>query len=482
MGKKSVKFFQRRSARLGREADEKVKKSYEIDMVHGPLLGKMLIFAVPLMISGVLQLLFNAADIIVVGRFSGSQALAAVGSTGALINLLVNVFMGLSIGANVLTARYVGAKDDKELSDTVHTAILLSLVSGVILVFLGLFLAEPLLTLMGTPEDVLAQATLYMRIYFCGMPATMLYNFGSAILRAVGDTKRPLYFLLISGCINVVLNLFFVIVVGIDVAGVAIATVISQCVSAVLVLLCLMHTDSAYRVSLKKLKIHRAKLLQIARVGLPAGIQGAIFSVSNVLIQSSVNSFGSTVVAGNSTSSNLEGFIYTSMNAVYQTSLSFTSQNLGAGRRSRLTPILFRCLGVVVSVGVGLGILFYLFRYQLLGIYTPDQEVIQYAIVRLELICATYFLCGIMDTCCGSIRGLGYSVLPTVVSLTGACGLRILWIFTVFAWDHSLFTLYLSYPVTWGVTAAAHLICFFVIMKKKGKQDVPPLAQQQAEA
>ena len=421
-----------------------MKKSYEIDMIHGPLLSRMILFAVPLMLSGILQLLFNAADIIVVGRFSGSQALAAVGSTSSLINLLVNVFMGLSIGANVLTARYMGARDERELHDTVHTSITLSLISGVALIFIGVLLARPLLELMGTPEDVIDQATLYMQIYFVGMPATMLYNFGSAILRAVGDTKHPLYFLLVAGVINAVLNLFFVIVCHLDVAGVAIATVISQCISAVLVLLCLVRAEGPYRVDLRKLRIHGRRALQIVRVGLPAGIQGAIFSISNVLIQSSVNSFGSVAMAGNSASNNLEGFIYTSMNAVYQTSLNFTSQNLGAGKRERLTPILLRCLGIVTAVGAGMGLVFYLLRFPLLGIYSEDAEVVQFGTLRLTIFCATYFTCGIMDTCCGSIRGLGYSVLPTIVSLTGACGLRVLWIFTIFAANRSLTVLYLS--------------------------------------
>lgn len=436
-------------------------------MVNGPLLGKMLLFSVPLMLSGVLQLLFNAADVIVVGQFSGSEALAAVGSTSALINLLVNVFMGLSIGANVLTARFVGARDAAELADTVHTSITISLISGVALIAIGVPLAEPLLLLMGTPEDVIGQATLYMQIYFCGMPVIMLYNFGAAILRAVGDTKRPLYFLLIAGCVNVAFNLLFVIVFHMGVAGVALATVISQCVSAGLVLLCLMRADGPYRVDLRKLRIHRSKLLQIVRVGLPAGVQGAIFSISNVLIQSSVNSFGSIAMAGNSASSNLEGFIYTSMNAVYQTSLNFTSQNLGAGKRERLTPILLRCLGVVVGIGAGLGLIFYLLRYPLLGIYTSDPEVAAYGVLRLEVFCATYFLCGMMDVCCGSIRGLGYSMLPTIVSLTGACGLRILWLVTVFQWDRTLWILYLSYPVSWVITGAAHFLCYVIVMRRQ---------------
>ena len=292
-----------------------MRKSYEMDMCNGPLLGKILIFAVPLMLSGILQLLFNAADIIVVGRFSGSHALAAVGSTSALINLLVNVFIGLSVGTNVLIAQYYGAKDRKNISETVHTSVLISL----ILVFVGVALAKPILKLMGTPDDVLNQAVLYIRIYFLGMPVTMLYNFGAAILRAIGDTKRPLYFLSIAGVVNVVLNLIFVIAFDMGVAGVALATVISQVISAALVVRCLVCMDGICRLNLKKLHIHRDKLMRMVQIGLPAGMQGAIFSLSNVLIQSSVNSFGSVAMAGNTAAANIEGFVYNSMNAVHQT-------------------------------------------------------------------------------------------------------------------------------------------------------------------
>lgn len=447
-----------------------VKRSYEIDMCNGPLLGKMLLFAIPLILSGILQLLFNAADIVVVGRFTGSEALAAVGSTGSLINLLVNVFMGLSIGTNVLVAKYYGAKDEKMLSDTVHTSVLLSFVCGCFLIFLGILLARPLLSLMGTPDNVLDQAVLYMRIYFAGMPVIMFYNFGSAILRAVGDTKRPLYFLLIAGVINVLLNLFFVIVFHMGVAGVALATVISQCVSAALVLLCLMRSDGMYRVDLKSLHLHKHIIFQIVRIGLPAGMQGAVFSISNVLIQSSINSFGSIVMAGNTAASNIEGFIYTSMNAIYQTSLSFTSQNIGAKNYHRIGQILRRSLGVVVVIGLALGGIALLFSHQLLGIYSSDPEVIRYGIARMEVICLTYFTCGTMDVCCGSMRGMGYSILPTIVSLTGACGLRIIWIFTIFAWNHTLFILYLSYPVSWIITTLAHLICYFYAKHRLDQQ------------
>ena len=304
-------------------------KSYEMDMCNGPILGKVLTYSIPLMLSGVLQLLFNAADVIVVGRFAGSQSLAAVGSTSSLINLLINVFIGLSIGANVLVARYYGAKNDRDMSETIHTAITVSLMSGLFLVFLGLFTSRFWLELMGTPDDVIDKSTIYMRIYFAGMPATMVYNFGSAILRAIGDTKRPLYFLTVAGVINAALNIFFVTQLQMDVAGVALATVISQCISAFLVIRCLMHSEGAMKLSLSRLGVNRRKLLLIIKVGLPAGIQGAIFAISNVLIQSSVNSFGSIAMAGNTASQNIEGFVYTSMNALYQTNLSFTSQKSG---------------------------------------------------------------------------------------------------------------------------------------------------------
>lgn len=446
-------------------------KSYEIDMCNGPLAGKILRFAIPLMLSGILQLLFNAADIIVAGRFAGHQALAAVGSTGALINLLVNVFIGLSVGANVLTANYIGAKQEKAVSETVHTAILTSLVCGTALIFIGILLAKPLLILMGTPEDVLEQAALYMRIYFVGMPATMLYNFGAAILRATGDTQRPLYYLLTAGVINVILNLILVIVFHLDVAGVAIATVISQCISALLVLRCLINDDAAYQLHLNKLKIHKNRLILMIRIGLPAGMQGAIFSISNVLIQSSVNSFGSVAMAGNTAASNIEGFIYTSMNAFHQTAISFTSQNFGARKKERINRILFQCEAFVFAVGFVFGILALIFGDKLLLIYSTDTEVIRYGLIRMGVICTTYYLCGMMDVLVGSLRGLNYSVLPMIVSIVGACGLRILWIFTIFQWERSLFVLYLSYPVTWFITAAAHLTCYIVVKKKLDKKE-----------
>ncbi len=448
-----------------------MNKTYEMDMCNGPVLKKILIFSIPLMLSGVLQLLFNAADIIVVGRFAGSQSLAAVGSTTALINLLINIFIGLSVGANVVVARAYGGRRDKDVSEAVHTAIAVSIVSGVILIVMGFVFSKLMLELMGTPDDVIDKAVLYMRIYFAGMPVVMLYNFGSAILRAVGDTRRPLYFLSIAGAVNIVLNLFFVIVMHMDVAGVALATVISQCISSGLVLRCLAKSEGGLKLELSKLKIHRKKMLQIFKIGLPAGMQGAIFSVSNVLIQSSVNSFGSIAMAGNAASANIEGFVYNAMNAVYQTNLSFTSQNIGGKKYTRVNRILFACLGTVTVVGMILGFGAYAIGDELLLIYSTDPEVIRFGMLRMSIIATTYFTCGWMDTMVGSLRGMGYSVLPMIVSLTGACGLRILWIFTIFAQQRTLTSLYISYPVSWVITAGVHMLCYFLIKRKLPKKD-----------
>lgn len=449
-----------------------MKKSYEMDMCNGPILSKVLIYAFPLMLSGILQLLFNAADVIVVGRFAGSQSLAAVGSTSALINLLINIFVGLSVGVNVIVAQYYGGKKEDDVNETVHTAVAISLISGVFLIFVGLLASRPLLELMGTPDDVIEKSTIYMRIYFAGMPVIMLYNFGSAILRAVGDTRRPLYYLTIAGAVNVVLNIFFVTQFHMDVAGVALATVLSQVISAGLVVRCLILHDGCLKLRLRDLRISASKFKRILRVGLPAGMQGAIFSISNVLIQSSVNSFGSIAMAGNTTAQNIEGFIYTAMNAVYQTNLSFTSQNYGGKKYGRINRITLTCIGVVTAAGLVLGLSAYAAGEFLVGIYSSDPEVIQYGLRRLTIFGFTYFICGIMDTMVGAIRGLGYSVLPMCVSLTGACAFRIVWIYTVFQWSRSLTTLYLSYPASWTITAAAHVICFLVIRSKLPKEDM----------
>ena len=445
-------------------------KKYEIDMCNGPLFGKIILFALPLMLSGILQLLFNAADMIVVGRWAGEDALAAVGSTGSLVNLLVNVFIGLSVGSNVLVARYYGSGQEKELSDTVHTAILVSIITGIALIFIGFFIAPKILVLMGTPEDVLPLSVLYIRIYFCGMPAMMLYNFGASILRAVGDTKRPLYFLTIAGVINVILNLIFVIVFHMSVGGVALATTISQIVSAVLVVLCLMKVDGPYRLELKKLRISRHKLGMMIRIGLPAGFQGAVFSISNVLIQSSVNSFGSLVMAGNSAAANLEGFVYTAMNTFHQTAVSFASQNYGAQKYKRISKILWICCLCVTTVGLVMGGIFYLASGTLLQLYSDDVVVIGYGIKRLMYICIPYFLCGLMDTVVGVLRGMGYAIMPMIVSLLGACAFRVVWIFTIFQQFRTLDVLYISYPVSWGITTLVHLLCFAIVYRKLRKK------------
>lgn len=453
-------------------------RNYEIDMCNGPLTRKIITYCIPLALSGILQLLYNAADIIVVGRFTGPTALAAVGSTGSLINLIVNLLIGLSVGASVCVANFYGAGREKDVRETVHTAMLISVIGGVIVAVVGMVFAKTFLGWMGSPDDVIDQATLYLRIYFAGMPLTMAYNFASAIFRALGDTKRPLYYLAVSGLVNVILNLIFVIVFKMGVAGVATATVVAQAVSTTLIILCMIRSHSVIHLQRDMLRIHGDKLKEIVRVGLPAGLQGTIFSISNVLIQSSINSFGSIAIAGNSASSNLEGFMYTSMNSVYQAALSFAGQNMGARKYSRLKKVLCNCLAIVTGIGIGMGAIMYLFRYQLLGIYSSDMDVINFGIERLELFCLTYFTCGAMDVMVGQMRGMGYSIVPMIVSLVGVCGIRIVWIFTVFKASNSLLTLYMSYPVSWVVTLAVHFSTFLYVYRKvkqrtDGVPDVP---------
>ena len=455
-----------------RRAMEKgASKKYEIDMCNGPLLGKIMVFYIPLMLSGILQLLFNAADIVVVGRFAGNEALAAVGSTGSLTNLIVNLFIGLSVGANVLVARFYGAGQDGELKEMVQTAIATALAGGVILVFLGFFISGPALGWMGTPEDVIEHSILYMRIYFAGMPFMMVYNFGSAVLRAVGDTKRPLYYLLIAGVVNVVLNLIFVIVFSMGVAGVAAATVASQAISAALVVRCLIQTDSAYRLVLQGMKIAPDKLIKMVQIGVPAGMQGALFSISNVLIQSSVNSFGSVAMAGNTAASNIEGFVYTAMNAFHQAAISFSGQNYGARKYRRIFKVLVICEVMVVGVGALMGNVAYFFGGTLLKLYTIDPAVIEYGILRMRIICVPYFLCGVMDVAVGALRGMGYAIMPMLVSLTGACLFRVVWIYTIFQSIRTLECLYFSYPISWTLTFLVHFVCFAVVYRRLLKRD-----------
>lgn len=441
-------------------------KKYEIDMCNGPLVGKILIFYVPLMLSGVLQLLFNAADIAVVGRFAGNESLAAVGSTGSLTNLIINLFMGLSVGANVLVARYYGAGQLKELKEMVQTAMATAVIGGVILIFVGFFVAKPALALMATPDDVIDHSVLYMRIYFVGMPFMMAYNFGSAVLRAVGDTRRPLYYLMIAGVVNVILNLVFVILFSMGVAGVATATVISQAISAALVIRCLIRTDGAYKLELKGIRIMPDKLVRMFQIGIPAGLQGSLFSISNVLIQSSVNSFGSIAMAGNTAGSNVEGFVYTSMNAFHQAAISFAGQNYGAMKYKRVGKVLLICEILVILVGLALGNAAYFFAGHILKIYSTDPEVISYGILRMSYICVTYFLCGMMDVIVGVLRGIGCSIMPMLVSLTGACLFRVIWIYTIFQQVRTLSCLYISYPISWLLTFCVHLICFVIVYRK----------------
>ena len=436
------------------------------DLTTGPMLKKIILFSLPLAASSILQLLFNAADVVVIGRFVGSTALAAVGSNGALINLLVNLFVGLSLGANVVAARCFGAKDERGVQNTVQTSVTLGLVSGVLLAFVGFFAARGLLELMSCPEDVIGLSTLYLKIYFIGMPMTMLYNFSSALLRAVGDTKRPLYCLAAAGIINVVLNLVFVSGFSMSVAGVALATIISQTVSACMVTRMLMKEEGALHLDLHHLGFHMGALKQILLIGLPAGLQSTVFSLSNVVIQSAINSFGSTVVAGSSASANLEGFVYTAMNAFSQAAVTFTSQNMGARKYQNLNRVVLNCLLCAIVTGVVLGGGAVLAGTQLLHFYSSDAAVIAAGYERLRVICGTYLLCGIMDTLASSLRGLGYSVLPMVVSLVGSCLLRLVWIATIFQLNRTPFMLYISYPISWVLTAAVHLACLLVVRHK----------------
>ena len=437
-----------------------------IDMINGPLLKKLIVFSVPLILSGVLQLLFNAADVVVVGQFAGTESLAGVGSTGSLVNLITNLTIGLAVGANVVMARAIGAQSREKASKIVHTSVIVAVAGGVIVALIGYFMSATFLTLMKTDPEVIDKATLYLEIYFLGSPASVLYNFGASLLRAKGDTKRPLYFLIIAGVINVVLNLFFVIVLNMDVAGVAVATVISQAVSAVLVVICLIKDKDYCKMSFRKLRVHGKEFIEILRVGLPAGVYSSLFSLSNVIIQSAVNGFGKAVMAGNSAGSNLEGFVYISMNAFYNAAITFTGQNYGARKYERIKRVFLDCLLLVTVVGVVLGVVFLLFSRFLSSLYSPDPEVINYSITRLKVDLPLYFTCGVMEVLVGVLRGMGYSIVPMIISFLGACVFRIVWVFTVFETWHFLWVLYVSYPVSWILTSAAHLITYLVCYRK----------------
>ena len=438
---------------------------YEIDMCNGTLMDKLISFSLPLMLSGILQLLFNAVDIIVVGRFTGSQALAAVGSTTALINIFTNLFIGISLGANVLAARFYASGKEKEMSETVHTSITLALISGLVMALAGVLLARFALNLMGTPNDVIDQSVLYMRIYFLGMPFFMLYNYGAAILRAVGDTKRPLFFLVISGMTNAVLNLVLVIVFHMGVAGVAIGTIVSQLISSILVLRCLYTSNTSYRLYFSKLGIKTQYLKQIFQVGIPAGIQSTVINLSNALLQSSVNSFGSVAMAGYTAANNIFGFLYMSVNTVTQSCMSFTSQNYGVKKLKRMDRVLLDCMILSVGVTLTLGCGAYFFGPELLKIYTSDADVIRCGVEVLAFTTVPYFCCGIMDLLPGALRGMGYSGVPMILSIIGTVGTRIVWIFGLFPAHRSLSFLFISYPVSWILTILMQAVCFCFVRK-----------------
>ena len=438
---------------------------YEIDMCNGTLMDKLISFSLPLMLSGILQLLFNAVDIIVVGRFTGRQALAAVGSTTALINIFTNLFIGISLGANVLAARFYASGKEKEMSETVHTSITLALISGLVMALAGVLLARFALNLMGTPNDVIDQSVLYMRIYFLGMPFFMLYNYGAAILRAVGDTKRPLFFLVISGMTNAVLNLVLVIVFHMGVAGVAIGTIVSQLISSILVLRCLYTSNTSYRLYFSKLGIKTQYLKQIFQVGIPAGIQSTVINLSNALLQSSVNSFGSVAMAGYTAANNIFGFLYMSVNAVTQSCMSFTSQNYGVKKLKRMDRVLLDCMILSVGVTLTLGCGAYFFGPELLKIYTSDADVIRCGVEVLAFTTVPDFCCGIMDLLPGALRGMGYSGVPMILSIIGTVGTRIVWIFGLFPAHRSLSFLFISYPVSWILTILMQAVCFCFVRK-----------------
>ena len=446
------------------------KSKYEIDMCNGSIMDKLISFSLPLMLSSILQLMFNAVDIIVVGRFSGSQALAAVGSTTALINIFTNLFIGISLGANVLAARYFAAGRDKEMSEAVHTAVALALISGIVMAFVGAGASRLALQLMDTPPDVIDLSTVYMRIYFMGMPFFMLYNYGAAILRAVGDTKRPLLFLAAAGAANVALDLLLVIVIPMGVAGVAIGTVTSQFISCILVLLCLYRSEGSYQLRFSKLAIRWVYLMRIFQVGIPAGIQSTVINFSNAMLQSSVNSFGSTAMAGYTAANNILGFLYVAVNAVTQACMSFTSQNYSVGKQKRMDRVLVDCM--ILSAGVAglLGVGAYMLGQQLLGIYTSDGEVIRCGLEILSITTVPYFLCGIMDLIPGALRGMGHSAVPMVLSIIGTVGTRVLWIYVFFPQHRSLYFLFISYPGSWIATIVMQAVCFYFVRKQCVRQ------------
>lgn len=450
-------------------------KNSSINMTSGPLLKNMIAYTIPIILTGVLQLAFNAADLMVVGRFCGSISVAAVGATTSIINLITNLFIGLSVGAGVSVAHAIGAGKSEEQHKIVHTAIPAAFISGVILTIIGVLCARTFLSLMKTPEDVIGLSALYMKIYFCGMVSTMIYNFGSAILRAAGNTKGPLVYLTLAGVVNVCLNLVFVMVFNMNVAGVALATALSQTLAAVLVVLALMKRTDDCKLDLRKMYIHKKPLGKMVRIGVPAGIQGSLFAVSNVIIQSAFNSFGTAAISGGAAAGNIEGFSFVAMNAVHQAALNFSGQNMGAKKFDRVSKTMWVGMGIVTVLGIALGIFTVAFARPLLGIFITDSaEAIELGVVRLTYICLPYFICGLMDVSAGVIRGMGSSLAPTVITVLGVCGVRLTWIYTLFRLPqfHTLESLYIAYIVSWVVTWVAQMVLYFVLKKKLNMQAV----------
>lgn len=457
------------------------KKTY--DMTSGPLLGKLIEFSLPLALSGILQLLFNATDLIVIGQFSetSSESLAAVSSNNALINLIINVAIGLSVGSNVVMAQAIGAKEYDKAQRTVHTSVLVALIFGFFIGIIGFFCARIFLEWMNTDPVVIDKAEIYLRIYFLGSPANIVYNFGAAILRAKGDTKRPLLFLAISGVLNAGLNMILVIFAKMDVAGVALATIVAQYVSAVLVIITLLKEKDCCRLFVKKLRIHKAELISIIRIGLPSGILSSFFSVANVIIQTSINGFGYKLMAGNSAGSSLEGFVYTSMNAVSNAAVTFTGQNYGAKKLDRIKKIMWLCSAITIVISVVMGGILLGFGDFFASLYSKDPEVIEYAVNRMKIILPVYFICGIVEVLVGGMRGMGYSISPMIPSFLSVCAYRIIWVYTICQSINTPQMLYLSYPISWAINFLMDIVMFVIIFRKVKKKDETSLAEFAAE-
>lgn len=456
--------------------EEKTMKTQSKDLTKGPLLSGIIAYTIPIILTGILQLLFNAADLMVVGNFCGGISVGAVGATGSLTNLFVNLFLGLSVGVGVSVAHAIGEEDDEEVHRLIHTSVPLSIIVGLTVTVLGLLFSEKFLMFMGTPENVLPLSALYMRVYFCGMIFNMLYNFCASILRAAGDTKSPLYFLMIAGVVNVILNIVFVTVFHMDVAGVALATSISQAISAILVIITLLKRKDSCRLIPSKMRFYGYEISKILRIGVPAGIQSSVFAISNVIIQSSINSFGDTFIAGSAAATSVEGFVYTAQNAFHQTTVNYVGQNTGARNFERVKKTLYICMGMVTAVGFSLALIIYIFGEPLLKLFVKDSaQAINDGMIKLAYVCVPYFLCGLMEVTSGALRGIGRSFTSMVITIIGVCGIRIMWIFTVFAEHHTPQMLLISYPISWIITTAVQFFVFLKIFKRVSLDEEPIL-------